>query len=224
MRTFRFMGRHHQVLGDPFRHGPADHGSGIEVQHDCQIQPRPQVGDVSHPLLVGARGGEVLLQPVGRHRQAMLRLRGRFETSCRSRPKPHGPHPVSHPPSADTPTLGLQIQRDTGRAVTAPVLSKESLNVSVQTPVLGSSGRLWRLPPGIIAAPTYPEHPTQGRHRKHPFMGLDEGVPYRDSLTKYAAAFFRIATSSSRWANRRLSCETSAACSACKASAPWRWR
>ena len=221
------QGRHHQLLGDPFRHGPADHGSGIEVQHDRQIQPTfacPQVGDVGHPLLVGTRGGEVLLQPVGCHRQAMLRVRGRLEAPRRSRPKPQGPHPFSHPPSADTPTLGLQIQRDAGRAVTPPVIIKESLNVSVQTPVFGCSGRLRRLPPGVIATPTHPEHPTQSRHRKHPVMSLDEGVPYRDSLAKYAAAFFRIATSSSRWANRRLSRETSAACSACMASAPWRSR
>ena len=172
----------------------------------------------------GPSGGEVPLQPVRRHRQAMRRLRVRFETPRRSRPKPHGRHPLGHLPSANMPTLGLQIQRDAGLAVTAPVLIKEPLNVSVHTPVLGGSGRLRCLPPGVIAAPTHPEHPTQDRHRKHPFVSLDEGVPYRDSLAKYAAAFFRIATASSRWATRRLSRETSAACSACKASDPWRRR
>lgn len=62
-------------------------------------------------------------------------------------------------------------------------------------------GRFRGLPPGVIATPTHPEQPTQGRHRKHLFMGLDEGVPDWDSLAKlglsidegYAAAFFRIA-------------------------------
>jgi hypothetical protein len=41
------------------------------------------------------------------------------------------------------------------------------------------------------------------------FMGADEGVPHRDSLAKYAAAFFRMSRSSvtrlSSDFNRRIS-------------------
>jgi len=70
----------------------------------------------------------------------MLGLRGGLEASGGPRPEAHGPHPLSDSPPTHPPALGLQIQRDPGRAITAPVRVKEPLNVSVQTPVFGRPG------------------------------------------------------------------------------------
>ena len=47
--------------------GPADDHAREQIHDDGQIQPalpRPDVGDVGHPGLVGRRGGELSLQEI----------------------------------------------------------------------------------------------------------------------------------------------------------------
>src|SRR5512137_1193198 len=229
------QGGYHQRPGDPLAHRPAHHGSRVQIQHYRQVEPAftgPEVGYIRYPLLVRAGGREVLFQPIRRYRERVFGLGRRLEAACRPRPEAHGPHPLSDAPATDPPALGLQVQRNPGRAITAPMVVKEPLNSRIKTPVLGGSVRLWRPLPGVIPAAAHLQYPTHRRHLKHHLMRLDEGVPYRDSLAKpglstvegYAAAFFKIATSSSRCANRRFSRVSSAACSACSAAAPFRSR
>ena len=50
--------------------------------------------------------------------------------------------------------------------------------------------------PSVVAAGMDGHHMTEPADRVLGFMGQDEGVPYRDSLAKYAAAFFRMSRSS----------------------------
>lgn len=60
---------------------------------------------------------------------------------------------------------------------------------------LGTSGdRIGSL--GVVAARMDLHHAAHRPHGMLFFMGTDEGVPYRDSLAKYAAAFFRMSRSS----------------------------
>ena len=214
---------YHQLPGDPRAHRPTPHGSSVPIQHYRQVEPAftgPEVGDIRYPLLVRAGGREVLFQPIRRYRDGVFGRGRRLEAACRPRPEAHGPHPLSDSPPTDPPALGLEVQGDAGRAITAPMVVKESLNSRIKTPVFGGSVRLWRPLPGVIPAPTYPQNSAHRRHCQQPGMRLDEGVPYRDSLATYAAAVFRIATASSRCANRRFSRVRSAAGSACSAAAP----
>jgi hypothetical protein len=63
--------------------------------------------------------------------------------------------------------------------------------------------------PGIEPTPTDLQHSTHGRHAKLPVMGLHEAVLHRDSLAKYAAAFFKMSRSSVTRASSRFSRATS---------------
>lgn len=50
-------------------HRPPHDAARVQVHHRCRIQPalsRPDIGEVSHPLLVWTTGLEVALQMVGR--------------------------------------------------------------------------------------------------------------------------------------------------------------
>src|SRR3569832_35827 len=61
------------------------------------------------------------------------------------------------------------------------------------------------LPPGIEATAARLQRATHARQPKLVVMGLHERVLHRDSLAKYAAAFFKISRSSVTWANSRFS-------------------
>src|SRR5260370_18399607 len=59
---------------------------------------------------------------------------------------------------------------------------------------------LWRLIL-MVAAGADVQHPALRRHRPDHAMSLDKGVSHRDSLAKYAAAFFRMSRSIRALAN-----------------------
>src|SRR5947208_9194119 len=68
--------------GHALLHGPADDLAVKQIEHTGKIEPalsRPNVGDVCKPRPVGCRDTKVLLQAIRRHRQLMLRVRGRLE-------------------------------------------------------------------------------------------------------------------------------------------------
>ena len=67
-----------------------------------------------------------------------------------------------------------------------------------------------RCAPGIVAAGMHFHHPAHASHRMLGFMSPDECVPYRDSLAKYAAAFFRMSRSSVTRLSSALSSRNSA--------------
>ena len=59
------------------------HQLAVEQVFDAgKVKPtlvRGDVGDVRHPRLVGGRDGKLAIQQVWRHRQVVLRIRGRLE-------------------------------------------------------------------------------------------------------------------------------------------------
>lgn len=63
------QGADRQVFLHPVADGPTDHPAGMKVQDDSQIDPalpRPDIGDVTSPFLVGLARSEILLQEVWR--------------------------------------------------------------------------------------------------------------------------------------------------------------
>ena len=66
--------RHHQGINDQLRrhartHGPAYRTTRVQIQHHRHIQPalsRPDVGEVSHPALIGLGSLELPVQNIGR--------------------------------------------------------------------------------------------------------------------------------------------------------------
>src|SRR5574343_1092779 len=61
--------------------------------------------------------------------------------------------------------------------------------------ILLAKRRRFRLP-GVITTGMHIHNVTEPAHRLLHFVRLDERVPYRDSLAKYAAAFFKMSRSS----------------------------
>ena len=73
------------------RHRPAHHLARKQVQHHRQIQPtaaRTDVGDVSHPGLIGLRRVELPIQHVGRDRQRVFAVGRVDELALPRRAKP----------------------------------------------------------------------------------------------------------------------------------------
>jgi len=157
-----------QVGGHPFGKRPADDQPGIEVDDHGQVEPPlfgPEIGDIAHPLLVGGRGAEVLLQQVRRHRQIVLRIRGGLELLGRFGPQILPFHAGRHGLAVIAmPSFG-QIARKTRRPFAFLGGLKSLLNLLVETitPLLSRRRLLPPLEPTIVAAARSDEHPAHRR-------------------------------------------------------------
>ena len=79
-----------------------------------------------------------------------------------------------------------------------------------------NAGRRLTHAPGVVAAPRDLQDPAEQPQRIAVPLCFDPGVPHRDSLAKYAAAFFRISFSRRNWASsRRAALSSSARGTAC---------
>lgn len=75
-----------QTLFEAVADGPADAPAGKQIKNDSQIQPtlpRPDIGNVTSPLLVWPARGKVLLQEIGRDGEGVVTVGGTFELLLR---------------------------------------------------------------------------------------------------------------------------------------------
>src|SRR5256886_17629732 len=94
--------------------------------------------------------------------------------------------------------LRLQRALDARTAVGAAVMLEESLNPSLQLPVLRRVGTLGALPPGVVARPRDAVQRTEPRHRVVAPVRVDEREDVSFRVAQNRMAFFRRACSSCR--------------------------
>jgi len=114
------QGGQSQFLVQPVASCPADDPPSVEVEHHRQIQPallRPDVGEISPPLLVWRGGGEVLIEPVGRDRESMLALGRAPEAPGLTGPEPVLPHQPRHASPPRRQALLAQFVRHARAAI-----------------------------------------------------------------------------------------------------------
>src|SRR3989441_9617042 len=117
-------------------------------------------------------------------------------------------HEPLDPAAADSAPLRLQRALDARTAVGAAVLLEESLNPSLQLPVLRRADTLGALPPGVVAGPRDAVHRTEPRHRVGAPVRVDEREDVSFRVAQNRMAFFRRTCSSCRSA-----CARSSSCS-----------
>src|SRR5512143_293532 len=128
----------------------------------------------------------------------MLGLGGRLEFPGCSRLQSERLHPSGDTGTTQAPALRLQRLPHPRRTIAPLMRVEHPTDGFIQAfhfglPIIRSGPFA-----GVIPTPPHVQHPAHGLDRKGPFLRLDPRVLYLDSLAKYAAAFFRIATSSSR--------------------------
>src|SRR5574343_34235 len=153
------------------------------------------VGDISHPHLVRRRYIKVLFQPIGGdHRRAPIAVS--TTTIADLGAQPFLPHQTINAVLAAALTEVTQIVGDLAVAIDATAFQPGVLDQAEQTLIFLGTRRGRIGSPGVVAAGMNGHHMAQPANRIHRFVGLDECVPYRDSLAKCAAAFFRMSRSS----------------------------
>src|SRR5271156_3839416 len=192
------QGIDHQILGHPLAHRPADDPPGVEIEHDRQVQPALAGGDESNvrrPYLIWTLGLEVLIKPVRRHWQRVLRVRRRFEPPLVPTAQTVLPHQPLDPTFADRNPAPLELQvdprRPVGRLRLFMNLPDPRQQLPVAEPLLGAFGTL----PSREATVTHLQRYTQRLQRIRAAILVNKRVPHSDSLAKYAAAFFMISIS-----------------------------
>ena len=103
-------------------HRPADDLAREQVHHHRQIQPAAagtQVGNVGDPCLVRARGVELPVQHIGRHRQAVPAIGRVHELAMPDRAQPVFTHQPANPMAAKLQPFGAQHLQQPAAAVTA---------------------------------------------------------------------------------------------------------
>ena len=94
-----------EVTGEPSLQRPADHGAGVEIEDDREIEPAlrgPDIGDVPGPYLVWTRHRELAITYVRRHGHPMIRLRRGVPLLHGLGPYPFGTHEPRDAVLADT--------------------------------------------------------------------------------------------------------------------------
>jgi len=82
------QGIHHQSTRHRHVHRPPDDPARKKIRHEGEIEParpRRDIGDIRDPGGVGLRGGEMAIEHVLGHRQAMIRI-GRADPAFRPDP------------------------------------------------------------------------------------------------------------------------------------------
>jgi|GEM_PF-3104870 len=97
---------------------------------------------------------------------------------------------------ADLLTEIAQVRGDLAIAVDRAALQLGLLDQTRQTTVIFRSLRQRLGSLGVVPAALHLHDPAQHGDCVLVFVGLNEGLPYRDALAKYAAAFFRMSRSS----------------------------
>lgn len=112
------------------------------------------------------------------------------------------------------PTPFISFAPEFDRAILLPHLAMELAQDQKELLIRRDARTRWAILPGIVAAATHMQGPTEARHPMVRLLSLDERVPHVDSLAKYAAAFFKMSRSSVTRASSRFNPASSAAGSA----------
>ena len=197
----------------PGTHGPADDPARIQIQDDRHIKP-PRTGrhnseiGGSHTIL--RRDRKLLVQAI-RHRRGFLLavLDGPdIPLSALRHDASHASQP-GHPMAATRFAHPLQEPPHSPRAVGLACLLVQHPHPLDQEAIALSAHTVGAPLPGRDPTATDLQHPTQTGHAMLVCMDLNERVLHRDSLAKYAAAFFKLSRSSVTRASSRFSRATS---------------
>ncbi len=154
----------HQVRRHPGAHRMPDHLTGVQILDAGEIQPAfrgRHVGDVGDPGLVRSCRDKRLGQEILRHRQGMIRLRGRREPPnlCAAQPQLLA-QPLDAPDPSGEPVV-TQFRLEALRAVRLPRAHMRRLDRHFQPRVLLGAFRRTPVLPGIVAASRHLQHPAQ---------------------------------------------------------------
>src|SRR5208282_3204472 len=188
----------HQLLGHPLAHRPADDLPRVQIENDRQVQPTLARGDIRQvggPHLIRALRLEVLVEPVRRHRQGVLGVRGRLEPPLVPAVQPVLPHQPLHPPFAHRNAAPLELLIDPRRPIRSPGLLVDLADALQQLALAQPFLRPVASLPGREATVTHLQRHAQHLQRIRVAMLFNKRVPHSDSLAKYAAAFFTISIS-----------------------------
>jgi len=196
-------------------HAPADDPAAEHVEHDRQVEPADHggdVGDVGDPLLVRSGRGEVSVEQVGRRHRGRGRL-GEVPPGAAVHALPAvGPHDPRHPFPSDVHAGVAQVVVDPRRPVGASGGPIKAVDLFGEDLVGDAALRRAALRPRVEAGATDLQQVTEQAHRVERPLPVDEGEPghFVDSVTKKAAAFFRISFSIRSCAFSRRNRTTSA--------------
>lgn len=101
-----------QILLHAIADRPTDDAARKQINDYSQINPtfpRPDIGDVTSPLLVRPAGGEVLLQGIRRDVERMVAVGGAFELPAADDPDAILAHQTAHPALADAYAKLVQL-------------------------------------------------------------------------------------------------------------------
>ena len=187
-------------------HRPAHHPATPSIQHHRHVQkprPRPHVGDVGHPQLIGASGAEVPIDQIRRHAgERAARAWWSSSNACGWRaaiPARRISRPTRFAPIRSPPACNSAWMR--GHPYTSRLALQISLIRSRQVRIPSRSCRRNSAHPCVVAAggETSTQHPTHGAHRPRGLIRLHEpeSLPGIESLSRanQAAARFRMSRS-----------------------------
>ena len=193
-------------------HGPPNNAPGKQIDHDGKIQEAfvgADVGDVGDPELIGRIDIEFPVQSIVGHdsRAATVGAGLLFVTNLGPYPRQtrQTPSPVGADVFAQVAQIIVQFTVSVDLATLIPSrFDKLGLPLILQRPLGKGFAQ-----PRIEAAGMNQQHPAHGPDRKDQPVLRNERIPHRDSLAKYAVAFFRmsrpeVTRSRSRF-NRRIS-------------------
>src|SRR5437899_9869102 len=145
---------------------------------------------------MGCRGAKVLRQAIRRHRQLMLRVRGRLELALAFGPNAMLAHqPLDPVNTARVVVLVFELGVNTRRTVSLTTLLMDRLNQKQQPLCLQRPRCRGSLLPRMVARYRHPQRRTTHGERVTLQMRFHKGVLHLLSLAKYAAAFFNISRS-----------------------------
>lgn len=189
----------HDVRRHPRLQGPADDFPVEQIENDGQVEPAfrcPDVGQVGCPDLVRRCRREVPVQPIRRHRQAVLRVRRRLEA-----PLVPGTDTVLAHEAFDT--LLARRQASTPDFLGHSRAAVGALELGVDGPDqrqhlgIGQALAIRRAAalPCPVAAEAHIQRRAHRRQRVGSPLPVNPGVLHSASFAKYAVAFFRISHS-----------------------------
>src|SRR5690606_16775710 len=147
----RQQGVEHQLAIDTTTHRPAHHGASKEVEHHRQIQPSlmgADVGDVSHPRLIGRAYVKLLLQEVLGHQAGAPASIAWPALVTRLGAQVILPHEPCHPVPAAALTQIPQIVGDFTVAVDLTAVVPALADEPYESSILQGTSAVWRTAPG----------------------------------------------------------------------------
>ncbi len=177
-------------------HGPTDHASAVQVDHDSQVPPSSRgadVGDVTGPAAIGACWVECLQQQVYSHTRGLAGAVAAWPEPAAGLGLERGfAHQTSNAVSTHLEDGGLELMVAVWCAVEATVPLKHRLHLGRDDRVLQVPWArvLKPLPPGTEAAAGHAQLPAKPGHRKAIRQLADQPKPLGGSyfFAKCAAA------------------------------------